>query len=266
MGFWVMFCIALAVSAIGFHKFVWFISLGYGFSMAAIGVALLVMFAPGASADAMVPLVMSALLVAYGLRLGGYLLVRERRSAAYNKVMKTQVNDGSGLGLPVQILVWGSCALLYACEAAPIYFRLANGTPADACAAVGALIMVGGIVLESAADLQKTAQKRRNPHRFCDEGLFSFVRCPNYLGEVLTWTGVLVSGLTALAGPWQWLAAIGGYVAIVYVMFGGARRLELRQNRNYGSDPEYQAYVRRTPILLPFVPLYSVADCTWLKG
>lgn len=266
MGFWVMFCIALAVSAIGFHKFVWFISLGYGFSMAAIGVALLVMFAPGASADAIVPLVMSALLVAYGLRLGGYLLVRERRSAAYNKVMKTQVNDGSGLGLPVKILVWGSCALLYACEAAPIYFRLANGTPADACAVVGALIMVGGIVLESAADLQKTAQKRRNPHRFCDEGLFSFVRCPNYLGEVLTWTGVLVSGLTALAGPWQWLAAIGGYVAIVYVMFGGARRLELRQNRNYGSDPEYQAYVRRTPILLPFVPLYSVADCTWLKG
>jgi steroid 5-alpha reductase family enzyme len=266
MGFWVMFCIALAVSAIGFHKFVWFISLGYGFSMAAIGVALLVMFAPGASADAMVPLVMSALLVAYGLRLGGYLLVRERRSAAYNKVMKTQVNDGSGLGLPVQILVWGSCALLYACEAAPIYFRLANGTPADACAVVGAFIMVGGIVLESAADLQKTAQKRRNPHRFCDEGLFSFVRCPNYLGEVLTWTGVLVSGLTALAGPWQWLAAIGGYVAIVYVMFGGARRLELRQNRNYGSDPEYQAYVRCTPILLPFVPLYSVADCTWLKG
>lgn len=266
MGFWVMFCIALAVSAIGFHKFVWFISLGYGFSMAAIGVALLVMFAPGASADAIVPLVMSALLVAYGLRLGGYLLVRERRSAAYNKVMKTQFNDGSGLGLPVKILVWGSCALLYACEAAPIYFRLANGTPADACAVVGALIMVGGIVLESAADLQKTAQKRRNPHRFCDEGLFSFVRCPNYLGEVLTWTGVLVSGLTALAGPWQWLAAIGGYVAIVYVMFGGARRLELRQNRNYGSDPEYQAYVRRTPILLPFVPLYSVADCTWLKG
>lgn len=163
MGFWVMFCIALAVSAIGFHKFVWFISLGYGFSMAAIGVALLVMFAPGASADAIVPLVMSALLVAYGLRLGGYLLVRERRSAAYNKVMKTQVNDGSGLGLPVKILVWGSCALLYACEAAPIYFRLANGTPADACAVVGALIMVGGIVLESAADLQKDGAEAPQP-------------------------------------------------------------------------------------------------------
>lgn len=266
MGFWVMFVVALAVSAIGFHKFVWFISLGYGFSMAAIGVALLVSFAPGAGVGAVAPLVMSALLVVYGLRLGLYLLVRERRSAAYNKVMKTQVNDGSGLGLPVRVLVWAACALLYACEAAPVYFRLANGAAADACSVVGACIMAGGIVLESASDLQKTAQKRANPHRFCDKGLFSFVRCPNYLGEVLTWTGMFVSGVTALAGPWQWIAAVAGYAGIVYVMFGGARRLELRQNKNYGSDPEYQAYVKRTPILLPFVPLYSVASCTWLKG
>ena len=130
----------------------------------------------------------------------------------------------------------------------------------DACAVVGACVMAAGIVL------QKTAQKRVNPHRFCDKGLFSFVRCPNYLGEVLTWTGMLVSGLTAINGPLQWAAAICGWVGIVYVMFGGARRLEIRQNKNYGADPAYQAYVRRTPILLPFVPLYSVEKYTWLKG
>ena len=126
--------------------------------------------------------------------------------------------------------------------------------------------MLSGIVLESAADLQKSAQKKADPRRFCDKGLYSFVRCPNYLGEVLTWTGVLISGLTALEGPFQWIFALAGYAGIVYVMFGGARRLELRQNRNYGKDPEYQAYVKKTPILLPFIPLYSVANVTWLKG
>ena len=92
------------------------------------------------------------------------------------------------------------------------------------------------------------------------------VRCPNYLGEVLFWTGVLVSGCTSLTGVWQWVAAILGYVCIVYIMFGGARRLELRQNRNYGNDPQYQAYVKKTPILLPLIPLYSVADVKWLLG
>ena len=51
---------------------------------------------------------------------------------------------------------------------------------------------------------------------------------------------------------------------IIFVMFSGARRLELRQNRNYGNDPEYQAYVKKVPILLPFIPLYSVAKYKFL--
>lgn len=126
--------------------------------------------------------------------------------------------------------------------------------------------MFCGILLESSADLQKSAAKKKNPRRFCDKGLFRMVRCPNYLGEVLFWTGVLVSGCTSLTGVWQWVAAILGYVCIVYIMFGGARRLELRQNRNYGNDPQYQAYVKKTPILLPLIPLYSVADVKWLLG
>ena len=40
-GFLVLFAVALAVSAIGFKKYVWFISIGYGFAVAAIGIALL---------------------------------------------------------------------------------------------------------------------------------------------------------------------------------------------------------------------------------
>ncbi len=263
MGFLLLFLLALVVSSIGFRKFVWFISLGYGFSIAALGVALLVSFGPAANP---VSLLMCLLLVAYGLRLGVYLLLRERRSAAYNKVMATQVNDGSGLSRPVQALVWATVALMYACQVSPVLFRLQARAGFDALTVVGAAVMLAGIVLESAADLQKSAQKRLDPHRFCDKGLFSFVRCPNYLGELLCWMGVFVSGVTALHGPWQWLAAIAGYLAIAYVMFGGARRLEIRQNKNYGDDPEYQAYVRRVPIILPFAPLYSVERYEWLKG
>lgn len=80
------------------------------------------------------------------------------------------------------------------------------------------------------------------------------------------WTGVFVSGVNIYASAWQWIAAAFGYACIVYIMFGGARRLELRQNRNYGADPEYQAYVKKTPILIPLIPLYSVAKHKWLVG
>ena len=86
------------------------------------------------------------------------------------------------------------------------------------------------------------------------------------MGEVLFWTGVLVAGATALNGVWQWVAALIGYVCIVYIMFGGARRLEIRQNKNYDADPEYQAYVKKTPILIPLIPLYSVEKYKWLVG
>ena len=92
------------------------------------------------------------------------------------------------------------------------------------------------------------------------------MRCPNYLGELVIWTGVFISGFTALISAGQWIVSILGYLGIVYIMFSGARRLELRQDRTYGADPEYQAYVKSTPILLPFVPLYSVKKHTWLVG
>ena len=38
--------IALLFSSIGFKKYVWFISIGYGFTVAAIGVLLLILGAP----------------------------------------------------------------------------------------------------------------------------------------------------------------------------------------------------------------------------
>ncbi len=123
-----------------------------------------------------------------------------------------------------------------------------------------------GILFESTADMQKSIAKAQNPNRFCDSGLYRIVRCPNYLGEIIFWTGVFVTGITAYNGVLQWIAAITGYVCIVYIMFGGARRLEIRQNRNYGTDEEYQAYVKTTPILIPFVPLYSVEKYKFLIG
>ena len=65
---------------------------------------------------------------------------------------------------------------------------------------------------------------------------------------------------------WQWLIAAMGYAGIIYVMFSGARRLELRQNQVYGESPDYIAYVKKTPLLIPLVPLYSLAKCEWLKA
>ena len=68
--FVVLLIVALIVSAIGFKKYVWFISIGYGFSVCAIGLALIIMFRGQMDAGLLVQCI---LFMVYGLRLGGYL-------------------------------------------------------------------------------------------------------------------------------------------------------------------------------------------------
>lgn len=253
----------LVFSACGFYMYIYFFSLGYGFSIAAIGVMLLILFRQGMTAGVAVQCL---LLIAYGIRLGGYLLLREVRSPAYKKVLNPELDRSRQMGIVPKVAFWISCALLYTMQTSPVFFRLLNGDGTGATVIAGAVIMAAGLLLEGAADLQKSAAKKRDPYRFVDTGLYRLVRCPNYLGEMVFWLGVLISGVGSLHGALQWAVAAVGFILIVFVMFSGARRLEIRQNRNYGEDPEYQKYVKTVPILLPFVPLYSVEKYKFLMA
>ena len=261
--FLVMLCIALIVSAIGFYKYVYFISLGYGFSIAAIGVVSFIIFKE--SIDAL-GIILCLLLFLYGNRLSGYLLIRELKSNSYNNMMKGEISDGKNMKLPVKFAIWVTCALLYACQTAPVYFRLSEGKDAPVSLIVGILVMVFGVAFESIADIQKNNAKKIDPGTFVCTGLFKFVRCPNYLGEMIFWTGVLFSGIGAFDSVGGIFFSLLGYLGIIYVMFSGARRLEIRQNKHYGEDPKYQEYVKTTPIMVPFIPLYSVEKHKWLIG
>ena len=260
LNFWILFGICMLVSSIGFKNYVWFISLGYGFSIAAQGVAMLIMYGQGLTLGTIITCV---LFILYGLRLGGYLAIREFGGSAYKKNMKGEIKDGKTVPFGVKIAIWTSCAVLYVTQISGVFYRLVNAAQDNAFVFIGVVVMVAGVSLESAADIQKNNAKKINPRRFVDTGLYRIVRCPNYLGEMIFWTGVLISGIGAVTG-WQWLVVAIGYIGIIFVMFSGARRLEIRQNKNYGDDPEYQKYVKTVPILVPFIPLYSVEKYKWL--
>lgn len=260
--FWILFGVALLCCAIGFYKYVYFISIGYGAAVSGQGIAMLWMFRDRLNA---LVVLLCILLVFYGCRLSGYLLIREIKSASYKKHMKTEIKDGSSMKFFVKVMMWIFCGMLYVVMVSPIFYRIENADiHMDPACMIGVVLMACGLILESAADISKNRQKKINPRRFCDKGLFRFVRCPNYLGEMIIWTGVFVSGVSSFCSAGQWIVAIIGYVGIIYVMFSGARRLEIRQNKNYGSDPEYQAYVKSVPIMVPFVPLYSVEKYKFL--
>lgn len=252
----------LLVCTIGFKKYVWFISLGYGFSITTIGVMMLILFK-----DKNIALILSSIIfIIYGLRLGGFLAYRELKSTTYNRKMKNEISDGSHMTILLKIMLWISCALLYILMTSPVIYRFVNNDATDTCFLIGMIITITGIIIESLSDYQKNKSKKKNPNRFCDTGLFKIVRCPNYLGELIIWLGVFISGFTTIQGIGQWIIAIIGFLGIVYIMFSGARRLELRQDRTYKNDKDYQKYIKTTPIILPLIPLYSVKKHKWLVG
>ncbi len=276
---WIVTGILAGVAAlcclIGFAKFVYFMSVGYGFAIAGMAIALLVMSLVGfIPALGIAEYVLLALLILYGYRLSGFLLLREIKSASYRKTLG-EVAGKSEKKMPffVKATIWIGVVVLYVCQVAPISYRAISGINYNVTNSVldlvfpilGAVIMVIALFIESLADYQKSAAKKVNPNRFVDTGLYRFVRCPNYLGEILFWTGVLLSGASAMSFWWQWVIAIFGWIMIIYVMLSGAKRLEKRQTKNYGNDPEYQAYVKKTPILMHIIPIKSLQGWNWIK-
>jgi steroid 5-alpha reductase family enzyme len=262
-----MGALALFVSAIGFKKFVYFISIGYGYSIAAISIASLALAGGSASA---ITWIEALLLGVYGLRLGTYLAIREGKSA----YQATQAADGDrsgSMGFLPKLGIWVTVAVLYVAMFMPALSRFAaearlEADPAPALGIVGIAVTALGIAIESIADAQKSAAKKAQPKRFCDAGLYRITRCPNYFGEMLVWTGNLLAGAALLGNALAWAIAVVAYACIILIMIGSARRLELKQEARYGADPEFKRYVAAVPVILPWIPVYSLKNAKIYLG
>lgn len=249
--------------AVGFYKFVYFLSIGYGFAVAGGGIAVLVMYFVNPTATPWwIMVIACALFIAYGVRLSGFLLVRELKNVTFKKtdVAKETLAKNGEKKMPVFVLatIWVSVAVLYTAQVSPMLFRFDNGCTDYIVPVVGFAISLLGLILESIADKQKSAQKKLRPDMVATKGLYRICRCPNYLGEIIFWTGVFVSGITAYATVGQWITAALAYVCIVYIMFNGAQRLEKRQLARYGANAEYNDYANKTPIIIPLLPIYHL--------
>ena len=263
---WILLAISLAASAVGWIYFIYFFSIGYGLAIASLAASITIIF----SSSITPPIaIFCGTLFIYGIRLAAYLFIRERKSASYKKILY-QPSTTKRMPILAMLAMWISCALLYIGQTSPATFYMYNiekgADTNETWAWTGAIIALLGFATEATADAQKSAAKRKNAQQFVSTGLYSIVRCPNYFGEILLWTGSFTICIEADCTAWQWTIATLGYIGILYVMFSGARRLELRQQETYGNRPEFQAYIKRRPLIIPLLPIYSVAKQKWLKG
>ena len=126
-----------------------------------------------------------------------------------------------------------------------------TGVVANVFFYIGLALFITGFTVEVVADMQKSAFKAipANKDKFITLGLWAKSRHPNYLGEIVLWTGIAVMSFSSLQGL-QYLTLISPiftYLLLVYV--SGVRMLEARGDLKWGDDPDYQNYKKRTPTL-----------------
>lgn len=116
-------------------------------------------------------------------------------------------------------------------------------------------LWVIGFLMEAMADHQKSAFRANpdNAGKFISTGLWSISRHPNYFGEILLWLGLYIAATPSLRG-WKHVGAISPlFVTFLLTKISGVPMLEKSGLRRWGGDPGYQAYLRDTAVLIPFL-------------
>ena len=257
----VLLGLSLLVTALGFRKLVYFVSIGYTFAIVAMALFSAIVFRESMTWFSSLHIL---LLVVWGFRLGIYVLRRESASTYQNERerVETQYNRRSPVFL---ISIWLVVSILYLFMFLPAFWNIQAGAETSSPVAtfwqgLGLVFLLVGFVIETLADQQKSAFKLKNPNQFCATGLYSWVRCPNYLGEILFWVGNWMMGIVFFNTVLAWVCGLIGLVCLILIMVGSAKRLEASQTKRYGEQESYQTYVRTVPVLFPFLPIFTLKD------
>jgi steroid 5-alpha reductase family enzyme len=109
-------------------------------------------------------------------------------------------------------------------------------------------------ILQSVADWQKFTFRSQNPsNSFINNGLFTYVRHPNYTGEVLIWVSIFWFVSSILSG-WEWIAVISPiWIIVLLVKISGIPLIEEANQKKYKGNLAFAEYTKKTWRLIPFL-------------
>ena len=195
-------------------------------------------------------LTLASMVALWGVRLAGYLLFRIIHMG------RDQRFDGVRENFWRFFRFWLFQGIAVWVIMLPVIVWFSAPGPWSAWMTAGLIVWAAGLIIETVADSQKFAVKRRpdGASRWMDNGLWRFSRHPNYFGELLVWWGVFVFVAGDLAGA-AWVT-IAGPLAITFLLLRvtGIPTLEASAQRKWGDNRAYQEYVRRTSRLVPWPP------------
>ena len=195
-------------------------------------------------------LIVSLLVVIWALRLSSFLYLRIHRTGKDGRFDRLKTS-------PIRFLVpWtiqGLWVFLTMIVAIVINSQAGSAPALGIWDAVGLSIWLLGFGIEVVADNQKTAfnTESNNQGKWIDSGLWSYSRHPNYLGEILLWTGIACFGISCFTGleRFAWISPI--FIYLLLTKLSGIPILDRRALAKWGDDVEYQKYRDNTPALFP---------------
>ncbi|HEY5879087.1 MAG TPA: DUF1295 domain-containing protein [Nakamurella sp.] len=216
------------------------------------GFALIAAVAFGLSAghgDATLRLLVLAMVVVWGLRLGGYILARNHglpEDPRYAEMLA----DAGGPGvivrkvqLPQGLVMWF--------VSLPVQVAMLLTEPAGWVIWLGLAVYLVGLFFEAVGDAQLAGFKRdpANRGRVLDRGLWRYTRHPNYFGDACVWIGIF------LTVTWSWVGWLTVLSPVLMVWLLTAKTGKaLTERRLSANRPGYADYVARTSGFFPRPP------------
>ncbi|KAL4623686.1 hypothetical protein GN956_G18681 [Arapaima gigas] len=193
--------------------------------------------------------VQTGLVTVWGLRLGTFLFLRILKEGQDRRFNNVRDNPGTFFVYWTMQALWVFVTLLPTL----ILNSERRDKPLGARDYVGWGIWGLGFATEAIADQQKWNFKQNpdNTGKFIQSGLWAHSRHPNYLGEILQWTGLFVSASSVMRGPHYLSVVSPVFVWFLLRYVSGIPILEKQALQKWGGDPSFQNYIRNTPLLWP---------------
>jgi len=195
-------------------------------------------------------LIVSLLVVIWSLRLSSFLYFRIHRTGKDGRFDRLKTS-------PIRFLVpWtiqGLWVFLTMIVVIVINSQADSAPALGIWDALGLSIWLLGFSIEVIADNQKTAfnSEPNNQGKWIESGLWAYSRHPNYLGEILLWTGIACFGIPCFTGleRFAWISPV--FIYLLLTKLSGIPILDKRALEKWSDDIEYQKYRENTPALFP---------------
>lgn len=113
---------------------------------------------------------------------------------------------------------------------------------------IGIIVMGGAIALEYIADtaIHTFLREHGHEHRTCNVSVWRYSRHPNYLGEMLFWTGLYLYFVALCPGVWYAGLSFLSIIALFLLV-----SIPMMEKHNLERRTDYAKYQSETPMLIP---------------